>query len=241
MTHQLDISRHMQLFDPNKFEHGVTIIGAGATGSWLALALAKLGITDITVYDYDVVEEHNIPNQVYFQFGYHQHGLAPATLTPELGDVGKQKVVALQEMIEMATGASITIKNEKFTDQRLSGVVFLMVDSMEQRKLIWEKAIKLKPNVKLLVEPRMGLDVGRVYNVEPMNMTHIKEYEDTYYGDDVAEVSACGASQTVITTAMSVASWCARQLINFHNDVELDNEILLDFAYNNVFTKRWCE
>lgn len=219
----LDISRHVELFDPHKFETPVTIIGAGATGSWLALMLSKLGISDITVYDYDKVEEHNIPNQAYLS----------------ISDVGEQKVNALMELIKKATGCTIKIKNEKFTNQRLNGIVFLMVDSMEERKKIWNKTIKLKPSIALLVEPRMGLDVGRVYNVDPINLKHIEEYENTYYSDDVAEVSACGTSQTVITTALSIASWCGRQLINYHNKEELDNEILIDFKFNNIFTTRW--
>ena len=114
-----------------------------------------------------------------------------------------------------------------------------MVDSMSERKRIWEKSIRMKPYIKHLIEPRMGLDVGRVYNVTPIDLNHIKEYEATYYSDDVAEVSACGASMTVITTAMSIASWCVRQLINLNANVELDNEILIDFMYNNAVTKQW--
>ena len=53
----LDIRRHMELFNPEKFTLPVHIIGAGATGSWLALSLAKLGITNITVWDFDVVAD----------------------------------------------------------------------------------------------------------------------------------------------------------------------------------------
>lgn len=235
MSHNLNISRHMELFDPDKFEHPVTIIGAGATGSWLALALAKLGITDITVYDFDVVEEHNIPNQAFrVSTIIHENDTDVHT-----SDIGAYKVNALRELVRESTGTIINIVNEKFVDQRLSGVVFLMVDSMSARKEIWENSIKLKPTVKLLIEPRMGLDVGRIYNVDPTDMNHIKKYEDTYYGDDVAEVSACGASKTVITSALGITSWCSRQLINFYNKEELDNEILIDFKYNNIFTTRW--
>lgn len=222
MTHNLDISRHMELFDPDKFNLPITIIGAGATGSWLALSLAKLGITDITVYDFDTVEEHNIPNQA---FGIDQ--------------IGQPKVKAIHNLIFQDTGTKIKFKNERFSNQRVAGIVFLMVDSMKVRKEIWDNSLKLKSAVKLLVEPRMGLDVGRVYNVDPMNMNHIKKYEDTYYDDDVAEVSACGASMTVVTTALGIVSWCGRQLINFHNKEDLDNEILIDFKYNNIFTTRW--
>ncbi|HQD92980.1 MAG TPA: ThiF family adenylyltransferase [Bacilli bacterium] len=218
----IDISRHRELFDAEKFNTPITIIGAGATGSWVTLALAKLGIENITVYDFDVVEEHNIANQLY-----------------NIEQINEPKVHALKNFIKVSTRGQIKIHNEKFTNQRLSGIVFLMVDSMKQRKLIWENSIKMKTAVQLLIEPRMGLDVGRIYNVEPTNLTHVKRYEDTYYTDEEAEVSACGNTMSVITSSLAIASWCVRQLINWHNHVELNNEILLDFKYNNIFTTTW--
>jgi hypothetical protein len=88
----------------------------------------------------------------------------------------------------------------------------------------------------------MGLHVGRVYNVNPLDMKQIAGYEATYTYDDDApdvDVSACGASQTVITSAMMIASVCARQLINHVNGIELDNEILMDFMYNGVYPTKW--
>jgi molybdopterin/thiamine biosynthesis adenylyltransferase len=218
----IDISRHRELFNPENFNIPINIIGAGATGSWLALGLAKLGLSNITVWDFDSIEEHNIANQAY-----------------NVGSVGQKKVAALANMIIEATGTSINIHPVKFINQRLSGIIFLMVDSMDTRRSIWANSIKMKPAIKLLIEPRMGLDVGRVYNVNPCNLTHIKEYENTYYDDDVAEVSACGNSMTVISTALSIASWCIRQLINYNNDIELDNEILIDFKFNNIVTTKW--
>lgn len=218
----LDISRHKELFNPYNFNTPITIIGAGATGSWLALALAKLGLTNITVWDFDKVKEHNIPNQA---FG--------------LNEIGMFKTKALESIISETTETVIKIKNQRFINQRLAGIVFLMVDSMEERKKIWENSIKMKVAVKLLIEPRMGLDVGRIYNVEPINLTHIKKYEETYYNDDIAEISACGTSQTVISTALGITSWCIRQLINWHNKIDLDNEILIDFKYNNLVATKW--
>lgn len=218
----MDLRRHMELFDADTFDGKVTVIGAGATGSWLVLQLAKLGIKDITVWDFDIVEEHNVPNQL---FG--------------VGHVGQPKVEALQQIIKEYTGTTIHIKNERFVGQRLAGYVFLMVDTMAGRKSIFEASIKMKRSVKLLVEPRMGLDVGRVYNVNPMDLNHIKRYEECFYTDEEAEVSACGTSMTVITTALSVSSYCARQLVNHHAGEELDNEILLDLKYNNLITTKW--
>ena len=130
----LDLTRHLELIDPHYFEEPITILGAGATGSWLALSLAKLGLTNITVYDFDVVESHNIPNQVY-----------------SISQIGQPKVNALYDIIYNTTGTKINVKNEKYTNQRLTGIVFLMVDSMAERKRIWETSIQLKSKIKLMI------------------------------------------------------------------------------------------
>lgn len=237
----IDVSRHKELFNPENFNTPIHIIGLGATGSWLALTLAKLGINGslIHIYDADIIEEHNIANQAYAHRYYRND---PRVNTPyiEASDVGNYKLDAMYRIMrESANCYAKAIPGMVGADHRFSGIVFLMVDTMKTRKLIWDNCIKMKPAVKLLVEPRMGLDIGRVYNVNPCNLNHIKEYENTYYDDDVAEVSACGNSMTVISTALGIASWCTRQLINYDNDIELDNEILIDFKYNNIVTTKW--
>jgi len=214
----------MELFNADLFDTPIHVIGAGATGSWLVLQLAKLGIKGelINVWDFDIVEGHNVPNQAFGKL-----------------DVGELKVLALKEQIEDQTGAVIKANIGKYENQRLAGYVFLMVDSMAERKRIWDESIKMKQAIKLLIEPRMGLDVGRVYNVQPANLDHVEKYEACFYSDEEAEVSACGTSMTVITSALGIASTCVRQLINNEAEVELDNEILLDFMYNNLIATKW--
>lgn len=218
----IDATRHREIFDPEKFNIPVQIIGCGAVGSWVALMLAKLGISDIHVWDFDHVEQHNIANQLFGN-----------------SDVGKKKVVALADAIYKQTGMDIIAHCEKVVSQPMYGVVFNLVDSMAARKEIWDNCLKYKGGVQRVIETRMGVDVGRVYNVGNMNPMNIKDYEGTLYGDDVAEVSACGTSLTVITSALSVASCAVRGMINWHTEKHVDNEILMDFIYNNTFATRW--
>lgn len=218
----LDLRRQSELFDADSFNTPVTVIGAGATASWLVTILARLGITDITVWDFDVIEEHNVPNQA---FGIDQ--------------IGMPKVQALYENIERDTKLQIDTMTAKFERQRLSGYVFNMIDTMDGRRQIWDDCIKMKSAVKLLVEPRMGLEVGRVYNVDPTNLKHIERYEDCFYSDAEAEVSACGTSMTVVTTAMAIASECARSLIYHHQGHELNNELLIDYKFNGIYPTKW--
>lgn len=220
----LDLRRHMELFDADAFDSPVHIIGAGATGSWLVMELAKLGITNITVWDFDTIEEHNVPNQLY-----------------GIKDVGRYKVEVLAQRVLEETGLQIKVKSEPYAGQRLAGYVFMMIDTMSGRKEFWEKNIKMKSAIKHYIEPRMGLDMCRIYNVDPMNRTHHAQYESTLYSDEEAEVSACGTSMSVISTALVTAGYCARQLINHTSTEEdlIDNEILLDLKYNNLITNRW--
>lgn len=218
----IDISRHKELFNPYDVKKPIHVIGAGATGSWLVLSLAKLGLTDITVYDFDKVEEHNIANQLY-----------------SISDVGKYKVDALQEMVESMTGTKINVKNKKVENEHFAGIIFMMIDTMSGRKEIYESSIKYKPAIDIMIEPRMGLHMARIYNVLPMSMNVTKQYEKTLYSDSEAEVSSCGNSMTVISSALGTVSWCIRQMIEFCNDGEIDHEILVDFMNNNLFTSKW--
>src|SRR6185312_7810875 len=132
-----DTRRHMELFNADLFDTPIHVIGAGATGSWLVLQLAKLGIKGelINVWDFDVIEDHNIPNQAF-----------------SIEQIGQPKVEALQNLIEFDTSTQIRVNNAKYENQRLAGYVFLMVDSMAERKRIWDESIKMKQAIKLLIE-----------------------------------------------------------------------------------------
>lgn len=218
----MDIRRHMELFNPDEFKTKINIIGAGATGSWIALFLAKLGIEGIAIWDFDKVEEHNIPNQLYGK-----------------DDVGKYKVDALQSTIEKDTGIKIDIVNKKYTEKKLFGIVILQVDSMSERKRIFENSISMNTQCKLMIDSRMGLDMSRIYNVCPTDTKHLERYINTLYDDTETEVSACGASMTVITSAVNIASTVVRQIIQFHNDGNLDNAILTDFINNQTIAHKW--
>ena len=57
--------RQLDVFDPESFERTVHVVGCGAIGSHVIDTLINTGITRIVVYDFDDVEEHNIPNQAF--------------------------------------------------------------------------------------------------------------------------------------------------------------------------------
>jgi len=230
----MNYSRQQEAFEVQSFRTPVHVIGAGATGSWVVLMLAKMGIQDIHVWDFDTVEEHNIPNQFFSVADAKKEVMFNGEL------LSKTKVNRLANNIELFTGITITAHNERVDgSQRLNGIVFMLTDTMSSRKEIWEKAIKLKVGVKLLIETRMDLKGGFIYNINPTSPSQIREYEKTLYSDAESAVSACGTSQSLIATAMEISTKAVWQLINWHNSVPLPNVISIASEHNVILADNW--
>ena len=192
--------RHQSVFSPDEWgDRRIDLIGAGAVGSRLALDLAKLGVRDIHVWDDDVVEAHNVANQI---FG--------------LMDIGELKVAALAKLIREQTGTEVTAHAERVESPVNFGeVVFIQVDSMDTRKTIFEESIRYKLNVRLMIETRMGASEGRVYAIDPSNLSHVQGWERRLYTSEQAQASACGGTVSVGPTAAIVAGLALWQFMRW--------------------------
>jgi hypothetical protein len=202
-------NRQLDILNPAQLNIPVTIIGAGATGSFTALSLAKMGVHDITVFDYDSVEEHNLPNQFY-----------------RMSDVGRPKVYALREIIEDFEGITIKARNEKYRGQRLSGIVIVAVDSMDARIHIW-KFVKDNPDVKLFIDSRMGAEVMKIYSLNPIDLYECRNYEASLYPSSEALQVRCTA-KSIMYTVLSLASLLANQVKKFLMSEFLNKELTFD-------------
>ena len=221
MMIQNDFSRQANILNPEEFNRPIHIIGAGATGSWVAFTLAKMGLNNITVYDFDEVGMHNLPNQM---FG--------------LNDIDKNKALSIRNIIRRFTGFNIKARTQKVEGgQPLQGIVFMLTDTMKSRKDIYNMSIKNNPNIDLLIETRMDLRGGRIYAIDPKNRYMCKQYEGTFYSDDEAEVSACGVSQTVLPTALAITSHAIWKLLNYINGEPLFNETIIDLPNEIIFSQ----
>lgn len=217
----MDYSRQFGVFQPEDFTFPVHIIGTGATGSWVAVMLAKMGVRDIHLHDFDTVEEHNVPNQLF-----------------RVSDVGESKVVACANMVKMTSGINAKRYNAPVTgDDSLSGIVFVLTDSMSSRSEIYKKALRNNIHVPLVIETRMGGEGGRVYAINPCDRKQSAGYQKTLYSDDEAVVSECGVSQSMAPTAAFIASLAVWQLIKFHNGKDIDQEIIVDISNNTYLTR----
>jgi molybdopterin/thiamine biosynthesis adenylyltransferase len=162
----------------------ITVIGAGAIGSFTALALAKMGFSEIVVHDFDRIEEENMNCQFY------RHT-----------DVGRPKVEALRDLIESFTEVKIGVRG-KYDGGAIPGIVIAAVDSMTVRKLIWDNHRGKAAATIAIVDPRMGAEEALLYCMNPMDPNDQASYEKTLYTDDAAVQERCTAKSTVYTACL---------------------------------------
>ena len=183
--------RQLDILPPDKLAAlEVTVIGCGAVGSFTCLTLAKMGVTDITVYDGDTVEEHNLPNQWY-----------------KVEDVGRRKTDALWDIINEFTGVELTTNDYLYERETLRGIVICCVDSMDTRLKIWREVKKFEP--ELYFDARMGAEVGKVLVVRPADPASCRKYEGNLYPSSEAFQAPCTAKATMYCAGGLAAFICS--------------------------------
>lgn len=206
--------------DINKEIH---IIGCGAIGSNLAVMLTRLGAPNIVLWDDDVVEAHNITNQVYTD-----------------SDINQPKVVALaNHLTDINPNVVVTSNNCKYVSQRLSGYVFLAVDSIDTRNKIVDTN-KINRNIIAMGDFRMGLYEAQAY-LYPWKGKYVQMLKDTMtFTDKEAEelipVSPCGTHLSVLPTIQATVSAGVQNFINFIRDRDYANIIIVDLSTMSILT-----
>lgn len=177
----------------------------------------------------DVVETHNIPNQLY-----------------GLEDNGKFKSkMCKAHMDKLGSNASlIHVNTKEITKDNIQcygfgDTIFCLVDSMKARKELFDAMLETDRS-KLWIETRMGLTGYRIYMVHLENQKEVDKYMETLYSDEDAEVSACGASQSVVTTAMQCASHAVGLWLAEKNNAEyIPNEIIFDVHSSFIMSRKF--
>ncbi len=202
---RMDFHRQLDVLNvPRLAAIPITVVGAGAVGSFTTLALAKSGAERIRVFDDDTVEPHNLPNQWY-----------------RVADVGRRKVDALAELVEQMTGVVIDAQPHRFNGNSATEVTLCCVDSMDVRIALWHA---LTPRPTLYIDARMGAEVGMVYCVGQFGSW----YDETLYPSIEAYRAPCTAKATVYCAA-GLAAFIAGQVANYASDRPTKPQLTLDF------------
>ena len=198
----IDYWRQSGFFDPYLFNKKICAIGAGAIGSNLIMTLSKMGVglnNPIEVWDGDKVEAHNLSNQVYFP-----------------SDLGKLKAEALQQRVKEAAEIELNIHPRYYIpneEDRLSGLVLMVVDTIQVRRDIWEE-IKENYDVSYVLDTRIGLSAGQINIVNCFSEEEKAHYERSLVmGDEEIPDGPCNLRMCLDTVSFLVGI-AARQVVN---------------------------
>lgn len=201
----MNLSKSYEFFQPEKDDSRIHIVGCGSVGSTLAENLARCGLTNFTLWDFDDVEPHNIVNQMFTQKQF-----------------GMPKVEALKQIlldINPDIKDKIELEPAGWNGRMMSGYIFLCVDSIDLRREIVEKHID-SPYVKAMFDFRTLLESAQHYAADWSNLKMKKDFLGTmqFSHEEAAvetPVSACGTTLGVATTVRLVCALGVNNYINF--------------------------
>lgn len=191
--------RHSGWVSPEILHETVNIIGCGAVGSNVALIAAKMGFHKFRLWDLDVVEAHNLPNQAY-----------------EPKHINMYKVEALRDVLQTFNpDVEVEIHKEFFTTASkdyVEGVLVLATDTMKSRDEIYN-VFEMNTNISRVFEIRLGFDYGELNIVDNLDPAQCKSWkallvDDAQVPDGPCNLRICTTLVTLVSS-YAVHSMCA--------------------------------
>lgn len=212
----MNLDKSYEFFQPEKLKGRIHIIGCGSVGSTVAELLARFGCTNVTLYDFDIVEPHNLVNQMF-----------------TADQMKMQKVDAVRELMGRINPDCLdTVKMVPtgYTNQRLAGYVFLCVDNIDLRRQIAE-ANRLNGMIDSMYDFRTRLTDAQHYAADWHNPESVTNFINSmqFSHEEAAEetpVSACHVTLAVPTTVRMICELGVNNFINRAKGLPLKKLIL---------------
>lgn len=217
----MNLEKSRDYFNPDDLRGQCHIIGCGSVGSAVAEYLVRLGVTNISLYDFDYISSHNLANQMFFN-----------------KQIKTPKVTALKDiLVAINPDCNETIKIydmgwEKGT--RLNGYVFLCVDNIDLRREIVKENINNRA-IKAMFDFRTGLEEAQHYAADWADIKQIETLLKTMeYSHDEAKasvpVTACNIEIGVSPTVRLIAGYGIVNFMNFIRKKTLKTSVM-----SNIF------
>lgn len=213
----MNLNKHLEFFDPNKIKGCIHIIGVGAIGSTVAEMLARIGVSELNIYDIDTVSPHNITNQMY-----------------RTNQIGMDKVDALESILKEINPDIHIIKHRNgYTDNcPMSGHVVLAVDNIDLRRKIVQQNY-YNPVIKSFYDFRMRLTDAQHYAADWTNPKQKETLLNSMnFSSEEAKaatpVSVCGTSLSITPTVRMIVSLGVANMIHFFKEEPIAKVIIAD-------------
>ena len=218
MADVMDLSKVYDFFQPDKIDGKIHIVGCGSVGSAIAENLARCGVTDFVLWDFDIVEAHNVANQMFTQ-----------------ADIKRPKVEALRDIlvsINPEVADKIKLEPKGWKGKLMSGYIFLAIDNIDIRREIVEKHYD-SPYVKAVFDFRTMLESAQHFAADWQDEAMKKSLLNSMqFSHDEASAetptSACGVTLGVVTTVRTICELGVNNFINFVKGKGLKKTVLFD-------------
>jgi len=190
-----------------------TVIGVGAIGRQVALQLTAIGVPWLQLVDFDRVEESNLASQGYLQ-----------------NDLERPKVQATGDLCQnLNHHLEVHEVNDRFRrSMRIGDVVFVCVDSIETRRLIWQT---IKDKARFMADGRMSAEVLRVITACDANSRNY--YPSTLFAAEEA-FRGVGTAKTTIYCANIAAGFMVAQFTKYLRQLPVDTDIQLNLLASEI-------
>jgi len=213
-------SRQRDLVPPERLaECHALVIGVGAIGRQVALQVAAIGMPLLTLYDDDLVAIENLAPQGYWHEDLNAVKVAPTAalcrrINPDI------HVEAVPARFKRSTVRTLP------TNHRL--VVFVCVDSIQARRLLWEA---LNPLAAFFVDGRMSAEVIRVLSAETPATD--RNYATTLFEPEQAYAGTCTAKSTIYTASIA-AGLMLGQFTRWLRGLPVDADLTLNLLSSEM-------
>jgi len=208
--------RQRELIPPDKLSTTkATVVGVGAIGRQVAMQLAAIGVSHLSLVDYDVVGVENLGPQ-----GFNEC------------DVGLPKVTSVSQTCQAINpSVVVTTANRKFRAiQFTGGVFFCCVDGIETRASIFRQIMS---RTNLFVDGRMSAEYLRVLVAH--DEQSVKHYETTLFSAGEAYQGPCTSKSTIYCSNIAAGLMVA-QFAKWLRGCQLDNEVDFNILTNEAGT-----
>jgi molybdopterin/thiamine biosynthesis adenylyltransferase len=156
--------KQVKLYNPKEYNPKVYVYGCGSIGSHVIIGLAKIGIKDITVYDYDVVEDGNKPAQFFDM-------VADGLKTDNCARIVKDFTDTIIVPVKMK------IDDEFQPNVEFGSIHIIAFDNIEARKILYNK---LRGFPVWIIDGRIGGFQYEIYSFYEDNIKYTKTLEGVF-------------------------------------------------------------
>jgi len=188
-------------------EEHVTVIGVGAIGRQVALQLASIGVRNLTLIDFDHVDQTNVTTQ-----GYRRR------------EIGMPKVAATrQSVLEVDPTIAVQTIEDRFRGKHsVSSAIFCGVDSIAAREAIWRS---VSSRVKFWSDGRMRSEVIRILTVAEIQGR--EHYPRMLFAQSEAQAGSCTSKSTIYSASIA-AGLMVHQFSRWLRGVPVDCDVSLN-------------